>query len=239
MMIRRFFSFKLPKLPFGTRELAPVYDDNTISYHWGKHHQTYVDNLNSVLLHPSPSHVGESILGKLNEALGKASPSMLKEKLQKPMEQAASAPGSQPHPPIDEKASHKADDAMKQAKEKMQDTVKDTEGLKDKVLHKIDEAMGDYSPNFLKEQVKHSQEESHKSESDLPLLEIIQNRAQQSIPFFTLDLWEHAYYLQYQNRRLEYVQKMWSIVNWKRIEEMYEQYAINEKPVPVDQLLEA
>ena len=59
-----------------------------------------------------------------------------------------------------------------------------------------------------------------------------------SVPFMTLDVWEHAYYLQYQNKRPEFVDKFWKIVNWKKIEEMYEQFAINNKPVPVDKLLE-
>ncbi len=42
------------------------------------------------------------------------------------------------------------------------------------------------------------------------------------IPILTLDLWEHAYYLKYQNRRQEHLEKLWDIINWKRVSERYE-----------------
>ncbi|MFA7575721.1 MAG: Fe-Mn family superoxide dismutase, partial [archaeon] len=61
-------------------------------------------------------------------------------------------------------------------------------------------------------------------------LKIIQTKNQDSPlsiglkPLLTIDLWEHAYYLNYQNKRADYVDNFWNVVNWKQVEYLFNLY---------------
>ena len=59
---------------------------------------------------------------------------------------------------------------------------------------------------------------SSTANQDNPLMDVV---AQRGKPILMIDVWEHAYYLKYQNKRADYVTNFWNIVNWSKVEELY------------------
>ena len=54
---------------------------------------------------------------------------------------------------------------------------------------------------------------------DNPLMDIAEKKG---IPLLTIDVWEHAYYLKYQNKRPDYIEAFWNVINWEEVAKRYE-----------------
>ena len=198
--------YTLPKLPYSYDALEPYIDARTMEIHYTKHHQGYVDNLNKALLaYPDLNELDVVDLLKRLHTL----PSLV---------QTAVRNQGGGH------ANHSFFWNI------MQNSVGKNfyPGL---IRAAIDRSFG----SFLKFQELFNKEAMGRFGSGWAWLVVdkgggllITSTANQDspyleghIPLLGLDLWEHAYYLFYQNRRIDYVAAWWSVVNWDQVEENY------------------
>ncbi|WP_052891251.1 superoxide dismutase [Thermogemmatispora carboxidivorans] len=197
-------AFELPPLPYSYDALEPNIDAQTMQIHHDKHHGTYVDNLNKALEgHPFASLPVEEVLRRINEVPenvrtavrnnggGHANHSMFW-RIMKPNG------GGQPGGDL-----AKAIEQTFGSFENFKDQFKDA-GLK--------RFGSGWVWLVLDKQGK---------------LQIISTANQDSpymdglYPVMGNDVWEHAYYLKYQNRRADYLSAWWNVVNWEEIERRY------------------
>ena len=202
--------YELPQLPYGYDALEPVIDRETMHLHHEKHHNTYVTNLNAALeKHPEadPGTV-EELLANIdsvpedirtavrNNAGGHSNHSMFW-KIMGPSGQGGGAPSGDLASAID--ASFGSFDAFK---ERWAATAAPGSVFGSGWAWLIAAPDGSLSIEKTANQ-------------DSPLMG-------GKAPVIGLDVWEHAYYLKYQNRRPEYIQAWWGVVNWDEVGRRYD-----------------
>ncbi len=199
----------LPELPYEAAALEPHIDAQTMQIHHGKHHQTYVTNLNAALdKHPelygksleellrSLNAVPEDIrVAVRNNAGGHHNHSLF----WTIMAPAGKGGGGDPGAVLAE--------AIKRA---FGDFTKFKEQLAGAASSRFGSGWA-----WLTADGQGKLEISSTANQDSPLMD-------GKIPVLGLDVWEHAYYLKYQNRRADYVTAWWNVVNWPEVGRRYE-----------------
>lgn len=196
--------FSLPELPYPTDALEPYIDRTTVEIHHGKHHATYVANLNKALAQTTIPE-GKSIewvcrnLPLIDENVRTAVRNNGGSHYNHSLFWEICAPAAMQTPsgPLAEAidASFGSFDSFKQA---FTDAAIKQFGSGWAWLSVADNRLNITStPN-----------------QDNPLM-------QGSTPILCIDVWEHAYYLKYQNRRPEFVANWWNLVNWSKVSELF------------------
>mgnify|MGYP001577101067 FL=1 len=188
----------LPKLPYAYDALEPFIDEQTMEIHHGKHHQTYVDKLNKAL-------------EKYPKLQGKSAEELLKnlELIPEDIRTAVRNHGG----------GHANHSFFWQILKK--DVEPSGEILK--VINKKFNGIDNFKTEFSNKAVGLFGSGWCWLVLNGKELEIITTQNQDSpvsqgkIPVLGLDLWEHSYYLKYQNRRNEYIKSFWNIVNWDQV----------------------
>ncbi|MDR3134278.1 MAG: superoxide dismutase [Prevotellaceae bacterium] len=187
-------TFTLPELPYALDALAPKISKQTMELHYGKHLQTYVNNLNT-LIAGSPFETSdlEFIVKNADGAIFNNAAQLWNHALY--FEQFSSAPQSQPGGEL-ATAIDKSFGSFDNFKEQFNKAAAGLFGSGWVWLVKNE----DGSLSITQE-----------SNAGNPL------RSGQQV-LMGCDVWEHAYYLDYQNRRNEYINAFWEILDWSVIE---------------------
>ncbi len=197
---------QLPNLPYDFGALDPHVDAKTMEIHHGKHHKVYIDKLNAALEQAGPSFQDmpvETLLQQINQ---------VPEKIRTAVRNHGG--GHANHtlfwqimgPNCGGEPSGKLADALKS-------TFGSFENFKKQFS---DEATNRFGSgwSWLVAAPGHTLEVFSTANQDSPLMD-------GKKPLLGLDVWEHAYYLKYQNRRPDYIAAWWNVVNWKKVSELF------------------
>jgi Fe-Mn family superoxide dismutase len=197
-------AFELPKLPYAADALEPYIDAQTMTIHHDKHHAAYITNLNGALeKHPElASKSLEALLADLNG---------IPEDVRTVVRNHGG--GTWNHSMFWEIMAPKAGGAPKGELAKAIETAFGTFDQFKAELEKT--ANGRFGSGWAWLVKKGSGlAVVSTANQDNPISEGM-------TPILGIDVWEHAYYLKYQNRRAEYVTNWWNVVNWQAVANRY------------------
>lgn len=207
MYLFQIMTFQLPPLPYSYDALEPIIDRETMQIHHTKHHQAYLDKLNAWLdSYPHYEWVSVSellrTLDTLPDALqpivrnhggGHSNHSLFWKTLRSPRE------NNQPHGALLEAlTTHFGSFGQFQ------------EAFTNVALNHFGSGWA-----WLVKTTDNTLMVLSTANQDNPLM-------QGHTPLLGLDVWEHAYYLKYQNKRADYIQARWSLINWDEVSNLFE-----------------
>lgn len=203
-------AFTLPKLPYAYNAMEPFIDAKTMEIHHTKHHQGYVNKLNET---PSTNmdymssdevkctHIDKTTSAVIRNNLGGHYNHSLFWTLLKPNPEG------------------KVNTPEGKILVAINDQFKTFDDLKKEFSEKASKIFGSGWCWLIKTQ-EGKLKITTTPNQDNPLMQLDGERGK---PILALDVWEHAYYLKYQNKRADYISGWWNLVNWNKVEELYTQ----------------
>ena len=195
--------YTLPKLSYAYDALEPFIDAKTMEIHHTKHHQAYIDKLNDAL-------------SKHPEIADKPIEDLLKDIASVP-EDIRTAVKNHGGGFVNHSFFWKILKKNVQAKGKIISAIEKDFGSLDKFKEQFAaSAAGRFGSGWAWLVINKEKLEIYSTANqDSPLME-------GKIPLLGLDVWEHAYYLKYQNKRADYVSAFWNIIDWTQVEKNYQ-----------------
>jgi Fe-Mn family superoxide dismutase len=195
-------TYSVPPLPYDYAALDASIDEQTMRLHHDKHHQAYVDNLNKAV------DADQSLQGReLEDILGQAS--------SLPKAVRNNGGGHWNHSFFWEIMGPGGGEPQGE----LRDAVTSKWGSLDALKEQFNTAgLGQFGSGWvwLVATGEGSLEIVATPNQDNPLMDVVEVRG---TPILGNDVWEHAYYLRYQNRRADYLKSWWNVVNWDKASE--------------------
>jgi Fe-Mn family superoxide dismutase len=200
-------AFTLPALPYAHDALEPHIDALTMQIHHGKHHQAYVDNLNKAIA-GTPNE--NKSLEELVKSAGAISPAVRN-----------NGGGHWNHSFFWELL---APNAGGQPSGALADAINDVFGSFDSFKEKVNTAGATrFGSGWAWLIINNGTlQVTSTPNQDNPLMDVAEVKG---TPILGIDVWEHAYYLKYQNRRPEYLTNIWNVINWNKVAENFSKAA--------------
>ncbi|MDQ0784247.1 superoxide dismutase [Chryseobacterium sp. W4I1] len=206
-----FAQFKQTPLPYAYNALEGSVDAQTMEIHYSKHAAAYVANLNKAIA-GTPQE--KQTLFQILSGVSKLTPAVRN-----------NAGGHYNHElfwtvltPV----------KNTQPSEKLAKAITETFGSMDAFKEKISKAGADrFGSGWAWLSVDKSGKlfVSSTANQDNPLMDVVEEKG---TPILGIDVWEHAYYLKYQNKRADYLNAIWNVLNWKEVSRRYDE-ALSKK----------
>lgn len=196
-------AFELPKLPYDYAALEPHIDARTMEIHHSKHHNAYVTNLNNAVAGTeTETHSIEAICASISKH---------------PMAVRNNGGGHYNHSLFWTLLTN----TPTKPSAKLEAAINADLGGMDKMKEEFGKAATTrFGSGWAWVIVKEGKLAiTSTPNQDNPLMDIAEVKG---TPILALDVWEHAYYLHYQNRRPDYITAFWNVVNWDEVSKRYE-----------------
>ncbi len=192
----------LPALDYGFDALEPHIDAQTMQIHHDKHHQAYVDNLNKALAGTDGEHK------TLEELMANISAY--------PMAVRNNGGGHYNHTLFWKVLGPNGGQPSGDLANAINEAFGSLDGLKEKMNNAGITRFGSGWAWLIVKDGK--LEVTSTPNQDNPLMDVADVKGH---PILGLDVWEHAYYLKYQNKRPDYLSAIWNVINWEEVDRRY------------------
>lgn len=197
-------NYKFKSLPYSYDALEPHIDAKTMELHYSKHHKGYYDKF---------------VAGMEKEGFwAKPIMEIFSEMSQYPDGIRNTAGGYWNHEFFWESLSPKESKPSEELQKAIKESFGSMEKMKEEFSTNAVSLFGSGWTWLIFNTVNQKLEIINTSNQDNPYMDVVEKNG---IPLLAIDVWEHAYYLKYQNKRPDYIANFWNIVNWKRVSERY------------------